>query len=153
MRTVIYVRTNVDWSKMNFERFRNQPREVAPAGKSLDWLIGSRLIADWNALFKLDYWTFRYKLQQIAMESLRAVKNTEIIVGLKALKKELADPKPCYIMPIDDDDWFCPELANKVAKATRGLVCWPIVGCTHNKCKRLSVKSMEEMFRPNSYAI
>jgi hypothetical protein len=59
----------------------------------------------WNAVFSMPYNVFRHRIKQIAQLNLSRVENatcTTIDVT----------PEGAIVVPVDDDDWFSPELGN-----------------------------------------
>jgi len=63
MRFIVYVRTNVDWDKINPEDFYQQSENHAS-------LKPHKIIERWNSLFNLTYSEFRQRLKQIAEANL-----------------------------------------------------------------------------------
>jgi len=63
----------------------------------------------WNATLEPSYYLFRDRLKQIAQANLARVEN--------AVQAPLADvPRDAIVIPMDDDDWLAPELANRLAE-------------------------------------
>jgi hypothetical protein len=87
----IVVRRTTDWSN-----------EAAVRAQLPDGF--ARLVDLWNETFEMPYHRFRQRLKQIAAENLTQVEG--------AVTVPLADVPPgALIVPVDDDDWFAPELA------------------------------------------
>ena len=59
----------------------------------------------WNASFSMRYAAFRVRLKQIAEQNLSRVENAK-------LTRRDALPPGALVVPVDDDDWFSPELAH-----------------------------------------
>ena len=66
-----------------------------------------RLAKVWDQTFHLEYHEYRYRLKEIAADSLRAVRGTRI-----AALEEI--PDGAIVVPTDDDDWFAPDLAEQI---------------------------------------
>jgi hypothetical protein len=65
------------------------------------------VVERWNATFDLSYAGFRLRLAEIARRSLGRVENAKLA--------PLEDVPPgALLVPVDDDDWLSPELANRV---------------------------------------
>jgi hypothetical protein len=61
----------------------------------------------WNATFTIPYHEFRQRLKSIAELSLDRVE------GAQRASVEAAPPG-ALLVPVDDDDWFSPDLANRL---------------------------------------
>ena len=61
----------------------------------------------WNAIFDLRYARFRVRLMEIAQLNLGRVENAKV-----ARLEEV--PPGALVVPVDDDDWFSPELAHRL---------------------------------------
>jgi hypothetical protein len=64
-------------------------------------------VALWNATFNLRYAAFRQRLTEIARENWSRIPNAKL-----APLSEV--PPGALIAPVDDDDWFSPELASRL---------------------------------------
>jgi len=86
--------------------------------RTLDW--GSKAAVDaeliesfrpkvelWNATFNIPFHEFRRRLKVIAELNLERVENAQ-----RASVK--AAPPGALLVPVDDDDWFSPDLANRL---------------------------------------
>lgn len=89
--------------------------------RTLDWedeaLVQEGLRPDfrpkfdaWNATFDVPYHTFRHRLKQIARLSLERV-----VDATCASLDEV--PPGGIVVPVDDDDWLAPDLANRIRQA------------------------------------
>ena len=86
------VRATTDWQ--NEEMFRRQLKEEFRPK-----------VEAWNETFRMPYHIFRYRIKQIAQLNLSRVKN--------AVCATIDDiPNGAIVVPVDDDDWFSPELGN-----------------------------------------
>ena len=86
--------------------------------KSLDWrspaLVEACLheemrpkVEVWDATFDLPYREFRQRLKEIARTNLDRVENAACVPLARV-------PPGALVVPVDDDDWFSPELANRL---------------------------------------
>lgn len=79
------------------------------------------LVDLWNDTFEMPYHSFRHRLKQIAED------NHAHVAGAATARLEDV-PAGALIAPVDDDDWFAPEMATVVA-ANRTEGCrgyrWP----------------------------
>lgn len=94
------VRKTLDWS------------DEAAVEAGLDPGFRPKLLA-WNAAFTIPYHRFRQRLKEIAEASLRAVEGAVV-----ARFDEV--PDGAIVAPIDDDDWFAPDLARRLAAERAG---------------------------------
>jgi hypothetical protein len=63
----------------------------------------------WNATFDMPYHIFRSRLKEIAQINLRRIKGA-VVTTIDNV------PKGGLIVPIDDDDWLSPDLAEEISK-------------------------------------
>lgn len=91
--------------------------------QTLDWhdeaVVEARLLTEfrakfdaWNATFTIPYHVFRQRLLAIARQSLQAVDG----VVCSPLDQV---PAGHLIVPVDDDDWFAPDLGHALRRAYR----------------------------------
>jgi hypothetical protein len=89
--------------------------------RTLDWAdeaaVEAGLIAKfrpklemWNATFTIPYHRFRQRLKEIAEASLSRVENARV-APLEAV------PPEAIVLPVDDDDWFSPEIGTRLEEA------------------------------------
>jgi hypothetical protein len=76
----------------------------------------------WDATFGLPYHLFRHRVKEIAQRNLAEVRGVTV--------SSPADlPDGALVVPVDDDDWFAPDLADHLARAydpaARGYR-WPL---------------------------
>jgi hypothetical protein len=136
---------------------------------TFEWLDPQKKIWDrfliyeefWNShKFNLTYREYRYNLQQIARDNLLDIKNG--VVG------EPEEGELC--IPVDDDDWFSPELIVELEKCigendycywnstelcrgqiTDGTNHWCLYCKTNNYCFRYN-KSVNDVFKNHGVA-
>jgi hypothetical protein len=88
--------------------------------RTLDWhdeaATAARLRPDfrpkvevWNATLDPPYHLFRHRLKQIAQANLARVEN-----AVRAPLEEI--PRGAVVIPVDDDDWLAPDLADRLAE-------------------------------------
>lgn len=86
--------------------------------KTLDWknaeLVAARLrpafrakVSMWDATFRMPYHEFRHELKEIAQRNLANVAGATI-----APVDEV--PLGALLVPVDDDDWFAPDLVQRL---------------------------------------
>ena len=90
--------------------------------RTLEWsdeaLVAERLRPDfrakfdtWNATFDLPYAAFRQRLKEIAQLNLSRVESAALTLLEEVPPGEL-------IIPVDDDDWFAPNVAHEIRRAS-----------------------------------
>ena len=62
-------------------------------------------MARWNDTFGMPYHVFRHRLKLIAQTSLQSVRHAQVTAFEQI-------PAGAIVAPIDDDDWFAPDLAD-----------------------------------------
>lgn len=87
----IVVRATLEWS--DEAAFRAQVPEQVRSG-----------VEAWNATFDMPYHIYRRELKRIASHSLARVEDAECVPAPEV-------PTGALAVPVDDDDWFAPELA------------------------------------------
>lgn len=87
----IVIRKTIDWN--NEAAFRAQIPEQMRAGVEL-----------WDKTFTMPYHLFRHELKRIAQHNLSQIEN-----ALCVPSQEI--PTGSVAVPVDDDDWFSPDLA------------------------------------------
>lgn len=92
----IWVRTSVDWQDESAFRAQLFP-ELADS------------VQLWNRTFRLPFHRFRHEVREIARENLSCV------AGAVCAPWE-AIPDGALVVPVDDDDWFAPELASVLSR-------------------------------------
>ena len=89
--------------------------------ETLDWgneaAVQAGLIRDflpkyemWNRTFNVPYHRFRQRLKEIAEATLRGVEGARVVARAEV-------PPGALVVPVDDDDWFAPDLAARLAAA------------------------------------
>jgi hypothetical protein len=93
----VWVRATVDWA--DGEAVRAQlPARLVPA------------ISAWDATFTLPWHLFRHRVRQIAERNHDRISNAAVCAW-----EEI--PDGALVLPVDDDDWFAPEVADWVEGA------------------------------------
>ena len=80
--------------------------DEAAVAASLDPIVRSR-VELWNDTFQLTYAAFRHRMTQIAHQSWSRVEQAQV-TALEQI------PPGALVAPVDDDDWFSPELGRRL---------------------------------------
>lgn len=92
----IWIRSTLDWQDEAAFRAQLPPHLVEP-------------VELWNSQFKLPYHLFRQRLHQIAEINHSRVEGAEVAEWDNI-------PDGALVVPVDDDDWFAPDLAATLAR-------------------------------------
>jgi hypothetical protein len=68
--------------------------------------------AMWDATFNMPYHLFRQRVKEIAELNLSRVENARVVTAHEPV------PAEAMIAPVDDDDWFSPDLGNILGELT-----------------------------------
>jgi hypothetical protein len=63
----------------------------------------------WNATFNIPYHAFRQRVKEIAQLNLSRIANVRFVTDEPA-------PPDAILVPVDDDDWFAPHLADRLGE-------------------------------------
>jgi hypothetical protein len=96
----IVIRKTLDWA--DEAAFRAQIPDEMQAG-----------IETWNATFEMPYNLYRCELKRIAQLNLTRIPGAACVA-----QKEI--PEGAVTVPVDDDDWFAPGMAEALEKSMRG---------------------------------
>lgn len=109
MKLVIWERTEINWQSIDMESFFEQGNKIF---KRYEALLRFSIPA-WNSAFTLEYPQFRAGLQSIARDNRRDISGVDdIIRGESDFAQYIASAADdTIIVPVDDDDWFAPDLA------------------------------------------
>jgi len=164
----LHVRTNIDWRTMTEDRFLQQEQFSNSArGMSAEQKAGFlQAIRIWNRTFAMSYFAYRQRLKEIAELSWTRVRNLDLIVRRPELVAMLDASDPYIVLPVDDDDWFHPEIAEVLRRRWRPGVDafhWPdglyrpvpfqdrFEQSAHQE--RLIVRKWDADFATNGYAL
>lgn len=70
----------------------------------------------------VSYFEYRRRLKEIAMESWRKVSEVVFHGPWDQFVKLIS--KDQVVVPTDDDDWFAPQLRNRLLELEDGMLCW-----------------------------
>lgn len=118
---VLYVRTNIDWGGLTEETFLKQEQESNSVrgmteDQKREFLRAIRL---WNRTFALSYFAYRQRLKEIAELNWTRMQNLDLVVRRQDLFSVLDWLGHCIVLPVDDDDWFHPDVANVLRRHWR----------------------------------
>lgn len=111
-------------------------------------------VATWNATFTLPYHRFRQRLKEIAASNLARIADARVA--------PLADVPPgALIVPVDDDDWFAPDLVHRLMPAVDAQADgstwtgWALEPVRRPKRLRLLIRSLRTQWTcgSNNYVV
>jgi hypothetical protein len=80
--------------------------DEAAVAASLDPIVRGK-VELWNATFQLTYAAFRHRMTQIARENWSRVEHAQLTP-----REQI--PPGALVAPVDDDDWFSPEMGRRL---------------------------------------
>lgn len=122
----ILVRTDIDWRGMDRAAFESQSDRDRPL-LFVKFAANKGLFDVWHKVFDVDYFDLRHELATIARRNHAAVSGAERVDGLARFDTWFADPGDEWILPVDDDDIFRADVAQRLAAVppSAGVVVWP----------------------------
>lgn len=117
----LYVRTNIDWRTMTEDRFWQQERfsNSARAMSEQQKMMFLEAIRLWNRTFAMSYFAYRQRLKEIAELSWTRIRNLDLVLRRQDLFTILDGVEHYIVLPVDDDDWFHPEIADVLRQSWR----------------------------------
>jgi len=79
--------------------------------KMVDRLEQRDILQIWDRLFRVNLFAFRHELQRISLDNLRSVRDARLTIGFRDFEAWYEGDDDEMIYPIDDDDYFHPDLA------------------------------------------
>ena len=115
MKNILYLRGTIDWSKCNIDNYATMnaksARYLKSDGKADSPTEYLEKIHLWNSVFRMNYFQFRNKLNQIQKQNISEIKGLDHIIDY--FDMSLLDSLDDYILLcVDDDDWFHPDIFN-----------------------------------------
>ena len=132
-RSVIYVRDTTDWLQGRMTKFQDN-RHVCDK------------IYEWNQLFSMSYWEYRHVIKEITVSNWQDTKNRVHVMDFEHL--EVAEDE--YVLPTDDDDWFCPEMQ---LDTDADIVVWNSIVYRTAMHKSYSIWFSKALPCTNNYAV
>ncbi|MFV0442077.1 MAG: class I SAM-dependent methyltransferase [Planctomycetaceae bacterium] len=111
---VLYVRTNLDWETLTEESFLRQ-EECANSVRAMSADQKQTLlhaIQLWNRTFGVSYFAYRQRLKEIAELNWTRIRNLDLVVRRQDLFTVVEHLDRFIVLPVDDDDWFHPDVAD-----------------------------------------
>lgn len=126
---ILFLRSNVDWSKLNEGNFLEQntlcPAAYPTTAKQRELLLSG--IRVWNSVLGMSYFCYRQRLREISNRNWCRLRNLDLVLINHNHYQSLLDWSEAYVVPVDEDDWFRPDLADllrSVPTADVDIVRW-----------------------------
>ncbi len=130
MRIVLALRQSPDWAALAADY--REGREIDPARFVPSAPVPAfpddiaACIAAWNATFRMDFFTCRAELQAVARRTLDAVEGGLVLAREEWARRLPAGPLRLFFL--DDDDWFAPDTAARMADvADEDVAVFPLL--------------------------
>lgn len=81
------------------------------------------LIDIWNRTFSRDFFHCRARLAEISMGSCRAIPGAQIVAAESLSSTDTHPPSTLFLF-VDDDDWFSPEIPERIGSEHSMAVRW-----------------------------
>lgn len=109
------------------------------------------LISDmWNKKFKTSYIDFRRQLNDLQIENLKDINFSYIVNQYEYIHSDNS-----IIAPMDDDDWFHPDIINTLKDIKQSIVFWNFANYTNGEVtvKNPAKEHLLFTFESNNYAL
>ena len=107
MKNVLYLRGTIDWANCNSCNYvdlnKRSIRYFASMDLNPDEFV--QKINMWNSTFAVNYFQFRYKLNQIQKRNISQLNGIDLIIDWSNISL-LNDLDDYLLLCVDDDDWF-----------------------------------------------
>lgn len=128
--SILFLRTNIRWSELTPEAFRDLERTnpTARRTKSIERRRIASAIAAWNSWFSLTYFEYRHRLREIAQANWANIRDLDVMINNSARYDSLDSYDDYRVFPVDDDDWFHPDVVREIRRADTGdadAFSWP----------------------------
>ena len=124
----VLVRTDINWAQMTVAAFGKQTDQDRPL-LFIKFAEANGVFDVWDSWSQTDYFAFREALANVSKQNFSSLPGTSVSVGLDQFASWWADPQDEWIVPVDDDDFFKPTLAQRLSRITSktDVVAWPEV--------------------------
>jgi hypothetical protein len=152
----ILVRSNTDWRRLDRATFALQSEPTIPL-HLIKFAAEHDLLSLWDAVFPLDFFEYRARLQHISKESFVRACPTAISYGFDDFDEWFDGTDEEIIVPTDDDDFFSPKLPEIVSAfgPDTNIVVWPFsrFGYLYEGPKRACQIHVMLLLNSNNWAI
>lgn len=151
-----YNRTEVRWGELCLESYLDQEksqRSVLCRPRVMFENMKTR-ITWWSEVFEMSYFEYRQNLCDISTMSRNRVRGVDIDIRDKHAVDRLLEIPGVIVLPTDDDDFYCPEVADRtrdlIGDAT--AVSWSEVynDIGQDRCE---VRPCDHIWGTNGYAV
>lgn len=128
--SVLLLRTNIDWCTLQGAELSTL-RGAGGTSRRLDSAERRSLpaaIGMWNDVFGMTFAEYRRRLRAIAEINWSCINGLDLFIKTSTLRSVLASLSDFVVFPVDDDDWFSPDLVNVLRRSIEpslDAVDWP----------------------------
>lgn len=130
MQVIIFLRSHVDWQSIRLENYMQQERGAPGVDEPYLARLEPRLKM-WSETFGMSWFRYRNELRKIHAVNIDGVRGVDAVVrSFSTLQRLNWTTEPTWVLPIDDDDWYAPKVADHVRQYDPGTYhfqYWPIV--------------------------
>ena len=114
----VFLRSDVSWgslsedSYLEQEKFNRSVIRINPARKR-ELLTKIKF---WNQTFSMSWFEYRQRIKNIAELNRSQIHNVDLVIRNRHQAALLERLDNVIILPVDDDDWFSPEIADTLRK-------------------------------------
>ncbi len=162
---VAFLRTNINWLDMTWEEFEalEERNDTARRVNHREKGLLSNAIQIWNDLFGVSYFAIRHRLRLIAETTWAQILDLDVFIKSSTSDSLLESFDDFIVMPVDDDDWFHPRVAQVLRKhftsSSEGFY-WDdaVLGGTHKRggihcVQNFALRSPNRQLCTNNYAL
>jgi hypothetical protein len=128
MKFILLVRASVPWDQLTISNYKEKGGFFAGS-----WMeVVDKSIERWDKVFQLSLFEYRHRVSQIAKTNWENIDGLHDIIysdgtQSKTIKiiNQIKKQKDSIIIPVDDDDWFAPNIIKELLPHThRPIIHW-----------------------------
>jgi len=115
-KIILFVRTNIDWKNLDLDAFSSMNSGTDEA-RSIAVNVRAKMstaIEQWESSFDFSFFEYRQRLKEIAEANWARLDRVHAIIKGDSMLPVIWDMDDSIVIPVDDDDWFAPELSTRL---------------------------------------